>query len=178
MAKQVYALDAELKEAVQHLVRQMANSFQPRPKRGRRPRRSGDGASTPEEPVLTAVVMATEDIPESGEITFADVPGAVKLGIENYEDIPEDSKCWRLSAGEAAIYQLVSNIVNGDLQAIYMVPVPSTPPNTPTPTRTAYNTAGPVKKDKPLQGKLMNVKLGGGDTTQIFVIDVEKCDDA
>lgn len=43
MAKQVYALDAELKEAVQLLVRQMANSFQPRPKRGRRPRRGGEG---------------------------------------------------------------------------------------------------------------------------------------
>lgn len=177
MTKQVYGFSSKRDfERMERAVQRVERS-EPRPKKGKRPKRGGGGASTPEEPVLTAVVMATEDIPESGEITFADVPGAVKLGIENYEDIPEDSKCWRLSTGDAAIYQLVSNIVNGDLQAIYMVPVPSVPPGTPTPERTAYNTAGPVKKDKPLQGKLMNVKLGGGDTTQIFVIDVEKCDE-
>jgi hypothetical protein len=172
MAKQVFVLDAELKEHVQNVVRQMLNSFQPRPKRGRRRRIGGEGESTPEPPASTAVTVAKVDIPESAEIAFSQVPGPIQQGIENYEEIPQDAKCWKLSTGNAAIYQLVSTRINGDMQDVYMVPA------APANDRTAYNTAGLVKKDKPLQGKLMNVRLGGGELVPIFVIDVEKCDDA
>lgn len=58
MAKQVYALDAELKEAVQLWVRQMGNSFQPRPKRGRRQRRF-EGTSTADEDEIRYVAIIT-----------------------------------------------------------------------------------------------------------------------
>lgn len=79
MAKQVYALDAELKEAVQNVVRQMLNSFQPRPKRGRRPRASGVSSSLIEVALTETVPAATWDV-EDAERTRPTIEAPVFSG--------------------------------------------------------------------------------------------------
>lgn len=58
-----YVMNEELKRTVQQVCLQFLNSFQPRPKRGRRPRRSGSSGTS--EAVKTAIVQATAVIPGS-----------------------------------------------------------------------------------------------------------------
>ena len=63
-----YVMNREFKDMLQREVARLVNSFQPRPKRGRRPRRAGRGGGTGNLSA-TFMVVTTEIGPATGDIS-------------------------------------------------------------------------------------------------------------
>lgn len=104
-----HVLDDELKKLVQQVCRQFMNSFQPRPKRGRRVRRGGGAGGVGKN---TSIVQATAAIPPGSGTPR--VPG-LSLAYSNVkgDTITGDVENWSLVEIPINVFMVILEI-DGD----------------------------------------------------------------
>lgn len=162
-----YVPNRELIELIQRVCKQFMNSFQPRPKRGRRPRRGGGGA--PSTIAAGIVAVATQSIAGTVESTWANMSAANKAAIDPQGTIPGTAKTFKLASGGVNLYQIFIEMggqFGQSIVAVYAVPVPGST------AAVAYNTT----REAVSIGKLLQCKSIKSSTDEdVLLVDVEPC---